>query len=192
MCHVTWEMLFLCKSLGGDLRVPSQSARKFRMTPKRTRTFQRVVSLPFWCLHLVKHPHIYLVRTLNCSPAIVDLWALHIEQAYSLHKRENRSSAADGPMPTIWDPGDRTWRIWVSYPRPHDWRLYKKREGGMTNPKGYFKVPHSPYSFPLLPGVKARPSSILHPQDHSWVKKVSEKTTECTDWHSPDPLESPR
>jgi hypothetical protein len=29
-----------------------------------------------------------------------------------------------------------------------------------------FPVPHPPYSFCLPPGVKARPSSILHPQDH--------------------------
>ena len=32
---------------------------------------------------------------------IVDFWTLHIEQTYSLHKRENRISAADGSGPTI-------------------------------------------------------------------------------------------
>jgi hypothetical protein len=34
-------------------------------------------------------------------------------------------------------------------------------------PLSGFPVPHPPYSFPLLPGAKARPGSILHPQDHS-------------------------
>jgi hypothetical protein len=37
-------------------------------------------------------------------------------------------------------------------------------------PQGLFPVPHPPYSFSLPPGVKATPSSIFHPQEHSWVK----------------------
>ena len=41
-----------------------------------------------------------------------------------------------------------------------------------------FPDPHPPYSFPLLPGVKARPSSILHPQEHSWVKRSQNVLTD--------------
>jgi hypothetical protein len=82
-------------------------------------------------LPLVNHPHIHLVRTPDCSPAVVNLWTLHIEQIYSLHKRDIRSSAADDPPPTIGDPEDRTSRMLVRYPRPlsriQGWRLCQKR-----------------------------------------------------------------
>jgi hypothetical protein len=44
---------------------------------------------------LVNYHHIHLVKTPNCSSAIVDLGTLHIEQAYSLHKRKNRSITVD-------------------------------------------------------------------------------------------------
>lgn len=68
-----------------------QSAKRARQTEERKRTDAGS------SLGLTHH----LVGTPNRFPAVVDLWTLHIEQAYTLNKRENRCSTADGPAPTI-------------------------------------------------------------------------------------------
>jgi hypothetical protein len=70
----TWELRLY--KLGYD---DGQGEGRASQTEKRKRTESgQVLGLT---PPLVNHPHIHLVGTPNCSPAVADLWTLLIEQA---------------------------------------------------------------------------------------------------------------